>query len=361
MERSRCAGRRSTPAAPGMSSLIRVSCTTKTASSSCAAASPRRAGSRTTAAAWSPRPSTSSGEPARARLQALTRLPGPPALPAPPSPDAPPGTGTDTFCNPLLADGAGPASGFGEMVSTTAKVGKGLGGVGATLGLVGLGCEAGQADFEEKPFSSSACLGLSSVSAGTGIAGLLGRWNPVGWSLGAVSLGTGLLSTAVCAIDPDARFRQIAKPKPIAAGLPRAPKGTSPKVQAAARAMLNNARRIVGHGRAMHACVNRASGAALASEPVWEKRQHACAASNAARMASLYRKQLQFNRLLGRAVRSAGIASRNIKAPSPRGVSQPARTRRAEVGERRRESGRHRAARNAAGHKSRHAERSSHP
>lgn len=257
-----------------------------------------------------------------------------PPLPELPEPAPPMSTQEESrfrerVCNPGVGIGETTA-GF-SMGAIDIIHGRTLGrAVGRRLGVLGLlvtvpsvycGFTAPPSQTTGKAIAAGACRGLTTASAGTGVAALVTSWTGVGGAaFGVTSLVTGLASTIPCAMDPpDPNFRVIPAATAVGVKLPALQKGTSPRLAKASQAYATNAGRIVGGGKAMFTCLNRASGARVASETVWERRQYACAADYAGRLSKLYITQRTLSRQLLAAVKANRI--RNTKISRTRTVA----------------------------------------
>lgn len=202
-----------------------------------------------------------------------------------------------------------PATGYATMGPASAVTKAGAYG-GLALGAAGLGCTVvAPPNPGSSAWAEAACGGLSSASMTLGVGAIAGSWTVLGGlALGAASLGTGLVGWGACLSDPpDPKFRTVEKP---VANVFRVAsmKGVSRKQAVVLEAMGKNALDAHSVVRAMTLCINRASGAAQAKNKLWERRQRACAATYARRLAGLYRAQVPIRHALVRMMRNAGIA-----------------------------------------------------
>ena len=198
-----------------------------------------------------------------------------------------------------------------EAGNALKPVGKVLGPVGIVFGVGDLACTLTEDHTGSSKVAQYACVHLASTGVGLGVAAVFATPTLVGAAiLGTAGLMSGVASTFACAVDPpDPNYDRIAHPNPpdfkLSAGLPR-------RVDEALTGFGRNLVRVQATGGALMHCINRAAGARLAGDAVWERRQRECASSYAAKLARLMIAGKELRHGLVRALRSEDIPNPRI-------------------------------------------------
>mgnify|MGYP000871507300 CR=1 FL=1 len=238
----------------------------------------------------------------------------PPPIPTGPAPPLPDPVVPDPPLEPIreiacpFADAASPPLGVMETVYSFADHGGPFAVGGVAAGMVSLACAVTEPEIRNEA-AHDACLVLGGASSITGVLAVTNVWNPIGWGMGAISMGTGLASFGACLFDPpDPNYTVVAARRPRALKIP---KGGPKPLRAAVIPLLRNATSMLEYSEVRELCRNRASGAHLAGATTWETRQRACAASAATHLAALFTAQKDQRSRITQALKT-------IDAPNPR-------------------------------------------